>query len=513
MIAPMQVPEAPSSRTIRQVLIVGGGTAGWMAAAALSRLIANGVTQVTVVESDEIGTVGVGEATIPPILNFNGLLGVDEADFMRSTQASFKLGIEFVDWDRIGDRYMHPFGAFGVDMDGVQFHQHWLRRRARGGHASLWDYSLSTVAARHNRFAKPDRSSPAALQTLKYAYHFDAGLYAAYLRRHAEAKGVVRQEGRIVDVALRSEDGFIESVRLADDRRIEADLFIDCSGFQGLLIEKALRAGYEDWSHWLPCDRALAVPTPNTGPLTPYTRATAGRAGWRWRIPLQHRTGNGHVYCSAHISDDDARAELLTGLDAAPLADPRPLRFVTGRRSSQWIKNCVSLGLASGFLEPLESTSIHLIQSGVSKLMTMFPDRDFDPLLIAEYNRLSKLQFEQIRDFIILHYKATRRDDTGFWRQVRDMPIPGTLARKIDLFRATGRLFRYEDELFSEASWIAVLLGQGIMPRVYEPLADAADTALTDRRMDAVARVVRDVAGDLPTHDAFIARYCAASRA
>ncbi|AQR61114.1 tryptophan halogenase [Brevundimonas sp. LM2] len=503
----------PSPHTLKHVLIVGGGTAGWMAAAALSRLIGNGITRVSVVESEEIGTVGVGEATIPPILSFNGLLGIDEAEFMRATQASFKLGIEFVNWDRTGDRYMHPFGGFGVDMEGVQFHQHWLRRRAQGDATPLWDYSLSTVAARADRFVKPGRDAPSALQTLKYAYHFDAGLYAGFLRRYAETRGVVRHEGRIVDVALRASDGFVEAVTLADGRRMEADLFVDCSGFQGLIIEKALHAGYEDWSHWLPCDRALAVPTGRVEPLTPYTRATAGSAGWRWRIPLQHRTGNGHVYCSAHISDDDARAELMAGLDGPPLAEPRALRFVTGRRRSAWVRNCVSLGLASGFLEPLESTSIHLIQSGVSKLMTMFPDDRFDPLLSAEYNRLSQLQFEQVRDFIILHYKATRRDDTPFWRQVRDMPIPDSLARKIDLFRATGRLFRYEDELFSEASWVAVLLGQGIVPQAYEPLADAVDGPLTDRRMDAIARVIRDIAADMPEHQAFIARYCGAPSA
>jgi tryptophan halogenase len=507
----MQTSSSLSPHTLRHVLIVGGGTAGWMAAAALSRLTTNGVTRVSVVESEAIGTVGVGEATIPPILNFNGLLGIDEADFMRATQASFKLGIEFVNWGATGDRYLHPFGGFGVDMDGVQFHQHWLRRSAGGDAPPLADYSLCTVAARQNRFMKPGRDAPPALQSLKYAYHFDAGLYAAFLRRHAETAGVIRHEGRISDVALRPEDGFVEAVTLSDGRRIEADLFIDCSGFRGLIIEQALQAGYEDWSHWLPCDRALAIPTPNVGPLTPYTRATAGRAGWRWRIPLQHRTGNGHVYCSAHISDEDARDELLAGLDAPPLADPRPLRFVTGRRKAQWVKNCVSLGLASGFLEPLESTSIHLIQSGVSKLMTMLPDRRFDPLLIAEYNRLSQQQFEQVRDFIILHYKATGRDDTPFWRQVRDMAIPDTLARKIDLFRATGRLFRYEDELFSEASWIAVLLGQGIVPKTYEPLADAVDPALADRRMDAVARVIGDLAAGMPTHEAFIARYCASA--
>jgi tryptophan 7-halogenase len=507
----VDVTQIVDDRTLRHVLIVGGGTAGWMAAAALSRLISNGVTRVTVVESDEIGTVGVGEATIPAIANFNGLLGIDEAEFLKATQGSFKLGIQFCDWARVGDRYMHPFGGFGVDMDGVQFHQHWLRRRAGGDHTPLQDYSLCTVAGEANRFAIAGRGSPSAMSTLKHAYHFDAGLYAAFLRRLAEARGVQRHEGRVTDVTLRSEDGFVESVTLADGARIEADLFIDCSGFRGLIIEEALATGYEDWSHWLPCDRALAVPSASAGALTPYTRATASKAGWRWRIPLQHRTGNGYVYSSAHITEAEAQAELLAGLDGTPLAEPRPLRFTTGRRKAQWVRNCVSLGLSSGFLEPLESTSIHLIQSGVSKLLTMFPDRSFDPLLIAEYNRLSKLQFEQIRDFIILHYKATERDDTPFWRQVREMAVPDTLSRKIELFRATSRVFRFEDELFSEASWIAVMLGQRINPAVYEPLADAGDSGLTDRKMDAILRAVRQTAEAMPRHQDFIARYCAAN--
>ena len=505
----MQIPDHKSG-PIGDVLIVGGGTAGWMAAAALSRLAGNGVTRISVVESEEIGTVGVGEATIPPVVSFNGLLGIDEADFMRATQATFKLGIEFRNWGERGDRYMHPFGGFGVDLDGVQFHQHWLRRRAAGDTSVLGDYSLSTVAAEAGRFTKPGRDAPTALQTLKYAYHFDAGLYAAYLRRYAEARGVVRHEGRIVDTVLRADDGFVQSVVLADGRRLDADLFIDCSGFQGLIIEKALQAGYEDWSHWLPCDRALAVPTERVAPLSPFTRATAGSAGWRWRIPLQHRTGNGHVYCSSHISDDQAEAELMAGLDSPPLDAPRALRFVTGRRKAQWVKNCVSIGLSSGFLEPLESTSIHLIQSSLSKLMTMFPDKSFDPLLIAEYNRLSRQQFEQVRDFIILHYKATARADTAFWRQVRDMPVPDSLARKIDLFRATGRLFRYEDELFSESSWIAVLIGQGVLPKTHEPMADIIDPALTQRRMAAIAKVIQDLAGGMPRHEDFITGYCKA---
>lgn len=499
-----------SDRVVRRILIVGGGTAGWMAAAALSRFGELQGSTVTVVESDEIGTVGVGEATIPPLENFNALLGIDEADFMARTQATFKLGIQFVDWGRIGDRYIHPFGAFGVDMEAVKFHQFWLAQNQAGEPIPLGDYNLCTVAAEFNRFTRPAQDPRTVLSSLKHAYHFDAGLYAAYLRSFAEARGVVREEGKIVGTALRSGDGFLESVTLADGRRLEADLFIDCSGFRGLLIEEALGAGYEDWTHWLPCDRALAVPSANATPLTPYTRSTADAAGWRWRIPLQHRTGNGYVYSSRHISDDEARMALLGGLDGEPLAEPRALRFTTGRRKFQWVKNCVSLGLASGFLEPLESTSIHLIQAGVSRLLALFPNRDFDPVLIEEYNRQSRIQFEQIRDFIILHYKATLRDDTPFWDQARTMDIPETLTRKMELFRAGGRIFRYDDELFSDASWVSVMLGQHITPTGHDPLVDLVDSAALARKMSGLRQIIRKTAEAMPGHEAFLAAYCKA---
>ena len=496
---------------LRHVLIVGGGTAGWMTAAALARLTRNGETRVTVVESEDIGTVGVGEATIPPIASFNGLLGIDEAEFMRRTKGSFKLGIQFVDWGRIGDRYIHPFGGFGVDMEAVKFHHFWLMAHAAGAKSPLGDYSLCTVAAEMDRFALPGDDPRTVLSSLKYAYHFDAGLYAAFLREHAEARGVTRREGKVVDVTLRGGDGFIQSVTLGDGTVIEADLFVDCSGFRGLLIEQALGAGYEEWTHWLPCDRALAVPCAGTDAITPYTRSTARSAGWQWRIPLQHRIGNGYVYSSAHISDDEARATLLANLDGEPLAEPRPLRFVTGRRKRQWVKNCVSLGLASGFLEPLESTSIHLIQSGISKLLSLLPDRSFDPVLSDEYNRLSQVQFEQIRDFIILHYKATARDDSSFWNHVRTMEVPDTLARKIELFRSGGRFFRYDDELFSEASWVAVMLGQGIHPVGHDPLVDTIDPRAVAEKLAALRGIIRRTAQAMPTHDAFLARYCPAN--
>jgi tryptophan halogenase len=497
---------------IRRIVIVGGGTAGWMAATAMARLLNGSVSAITLVESDEIGTIGVGEATIPPIRTFNEMVGIDEDDFLRASGGTFKSGIEFVDWTRIGHRYMHPFGRFGADMDGVGFHQFWLKFRDQTG--AFEDYNLCAVAARLGRFERPSRDPRSILSTLNYAFHFDAGLYAAYLRRFAEKRGVVRREGKVAEVALRGEDGFIEAVTLAGGERIEGDLFIDCSGFRGLLIEEALGSGYEEWSAWLPCDKAVAVPSAS-GPEDPlpYTRATARSAGWQWRIPLQHRTGNGLVYSSRDMTDEDAAAQLLSSLDAAPLAEPRFLRFTTGRRRKVWNRNCVALGLASGFMEPLESTSIHLVQAGISKLFALFPDCSFDPILAEEYNRLTAVQTEQIRDFLILHYKATERDDSPFWRRCRDMEVPESLQRKIDLFRAHGRLFRYEDELFAEASWLAVLIGQDIIPRRHDPLADtlpADEIAGTLARMKAF---IAQAAAKLPRHGDYVAKHCPAQHA
>jgi tryptophan halogenase len=505
------IPPRAQADAIRDVVIVGGGTAGWMAAAALARLIRNGVTRITVVESDEIGTVGVGEATIPPIRMFNALIGVDEDDFLKKTQGTFKLGIEFVDWTRKGHRYMHPFGEFGADIEAIKFHQHWLRLKARGLRTDLEDYNLCAVASRMGRFTRSGQDRGSVLSTMAHAFHFDAGLYARYLRELSEKQGVARREGRIVEVAQRGEDGFIESVVLADGTRVEGELFIDCSGFRGLLIEQALKAGYEDWTHWLPCDRAVAVPCEGAGDPTPFTRSTAREAGWQWRIPLQHRTGNGYVYCSQFISDEDAEATLMTNLDGAPLAEPRVLRFTTGRRKAFWVKNCVSLGLASGFMEPLESTSIHLVQAGISKLLALFPDRSFDPISIAEYNRLTAMQVEQIRDFLILHYKATERDDSPFWRRCRDMEIPETLERKMALFRARGRLFRYEDDLFSDNSWLAVLMGQGVTPYAYDPLADTLDETAIAQTLERIRTFMQRAADAMPTHAEFIAAHCRAT--
>ena len=496
---------------LRHILIVGGGTAGWMAAVALARVAGNGVTRVSLIESDEIGTVGVGEATIPPILAFNALVGIEEVEFMRRTQASFKLGIEFVDWGAKGERYFHPFGPIGMDVDSVAFAQVWLKSRSKGSAGPLSDYNLSTVAARDNRMCLPSQDPRTVLSSLKYAYHFDAGLYARFLSETAQERGVTRHEGRIADVVRDDQTGHVQAVVTDDGRRLDADLFIDCSGFRGLLIERAMQAGYEDWSHWLPCDRALAVQTPNVAPLVPYTRSIAREAGWQWRIPLQHRTGNGHVYASGFMDEAAALTTLLSNLDAEPLTEPSALRFVTGHRRRQWIGNVVALGLSSGFVEPLESTSIHLIQAGISRLLALFPDREFEPLLAAEYNRMMQLQFEQVRDFIVLHYKATQRDDTPFWHHVREMPIPDSLRSRIDLFRATGRIFRMDDELFGADSWLAVLLGQNIQPAAWDPMADALPSSLVSERLAGIRHVIARTAGAMPDHAAFLKTYCPAS--
>jgi tryptophan 7-halogenase len=496
---------------VRSVLIVGGGTAGWMCAAAMSRFL-KGTVSVTVVESEEIGTVGVGEATIPTLQTFNQILGLDEDDFVRQTQGTFKLGIEFVDWDLVGGRYIHPFGTHGRDRIEYKFHQLWLRLKDEAPEAAggIADYNLSTAAARAGRFDRPRGGPDSIISTLRYAFHFDAGLYARYLRKYAEARGVVRVEGMITDVTQRADDGFVQSVTLRDGRALAADLFVDCSGFRGLLIEQTLKAGYTDWRHWLPCDRAVAVPSRSEGPLLPYTRSTADAAGWRWRIPLQHRVGNGYVYSSEFIADDEAEQRVLSQLDGAPQAPPRRLKFVAGHRNKLWDKNVVAIGLAGGFIEPLESTSIHLIQTGIMRLMTLFPDMAFSRADTEEFNRSSIAEYEQVRDFIILHYKASRRDDTPFWRHCRDMEIPDSLAHKLDLFRSRGRIFRFQDDLFTEDSWLSVMLGQGILPSGHDPLVDSIPIADLTRIMSGLRLAIQKTANSLPTHEAFIRKTCQA---
>ncbi|MBV8687665.1 MAG: tryptophan 7-halogenase [Alphaproteobacteria bacterium] len=496
-------------RNIARVAIVGGGSAGWMAAAALANAL-RGDCRIALVESEEIGIVGVGEATIPPIKLFNRSLGLDEADFVARTQGSFKLGIQFVDWARKGHLYFHPFGPFGAEFDSVPLHQFWLRARARGEAAPLDEYSMAWGAASRGRFERPVPDRRRIQSTYDYAYHFDAGLYGRYLRDHAERRGVTRTEGKVAGVRRNGETGFVEALRLEDGREVEAELFIDCSGFRGLLIEGALATGYEDWSAWLPCDRAVAVPCAPGGDFGPYTRSTAHEAGWQWRIPLQHRIGNGYVYASAHIGDDEAAATLLANLDGPALAEPRLLRFTTGRRRLFWNGNVVALGLAAGFMEPLESTSLHLVQSGITRLLALWPDREFDPLGAQEYNRITIQEYERVRDFLILHYHLTERTDSELWRRCAAMTVPETLQYRIDHFRRRGRLVSDGLELFQNASWLAVHIGQLNWPERYEPLVDERRDVDSDRLLAGIRRVIAEAAEAMPTHRAFIDRHCRA---
>jgi tryptophan halogenase len=493
---------------VRDIAIVGGGTAGWMAAAILARRLTRGFGAINVVESADIGIVGVGEATIPPIRLFNNALGVDEDEFLRKTRGTIKLGIEFRNWSKPGREYFHPFGAHGTRLEQVSLHQDWLKLRPMGDTSSFEEYSLNTVAARLGRVSAVDPRDDALSSVFAYAFHFDAALYAGYLRGYAEARGVERIEGKVVDVELRAEDGFIRALRLEDGRRLEADLFIDCSGFRGLLIEQALKTGYEDWTHWLPCDRAVAVPCESAGALTPYTRSTARAAGWQWRIPLQHRIGNGYVYCSRFIGDDEAAATLLENLDGKAQAEPRFLRFTTGRRKKFWNKNCIALGLASGFLEPLESTSIHLIQKGLTHLLNLFPNRECAPAVADEFNRLAINEYERIRDFIILHYKANAREDAPLWKYCRSMDVPDTLAYKIEQFMNSGRVVKYGSDLFASPNWIAVFMGQEIWPERYDTLVDQRDVASVRANLEHVRATIRGAAENAPPHEDYIARHC-----
>lgn len=476
-----------------------------MAAAALARAL-QGSCEIVLVESEEIGTVGVGEATIPAILLFNEMLAIDGDEFLRRTNASFKLGIEFHDWGKLGDRYFHPFGRYGADLDKLPFRQHWLRMRVAGDPRPIDDYSLSTQAAMAGKFARPSEDPRNVLSRMAYAFHFDASLYAGFLREYAEARGVCRREGRIEHVRLRPADGFIESLQLADGTVVEADLFVDCSGFRSLLIDEALGIPFENWAHWLPCDRAVAVPSELAMEPPPFTRATAKAAGWQWRIPLQHRVGNGYVHCSAWCSEEQAAETLLASLDGSPLDSPRFLRFSAGMRHQAWAKNCIALGLASGFLEPLESTSIHLIQSGIARLIQLFPDRGFAPADIAEYNRLTREEYEHVRDFIILHYHATSRTDSELWNYVRTMSIPDSLRHKIDLFRSHGRFFREDEELFTETSWTAVFLGQGIWPEKFDPLAALVPVEQLQAKLEKMCSLIARATAAMPTHSEFIRR-------
>lgn len=496
-----------SDAPVEKIIIVGGGSAGWMTAAALANDL-GGSCEITLIESEAIGTVGVGEATIPPIRYFNQRLGIDEATFVRETHGSFKLGIEFIDWSRLGHSYFHPFGHYGAEFDSVPFYQFWMREHLNGSAAPIDEYCMAWAAAKAGKFSHPLKDPRNIQSRFDYAYHFDATRYAAYLRKYAEARGVVRIEGKVVEANCDPDSGFIETVTLEDARAFGADLFIDCSGFFGLLIEKTLETGYQDWSHWLPCNRAVAAPCEKTSEIIPYTKSTAKSAGWQWRIPLQHRTGNGYVYCSDYLEASDAEDTLLSSLDGAPTADPKHLRFVTGRRNKFWSKNCVAIGLSAGFMEPLESTSLHLIQYGIMRLLALFPDKNMSPLLAEEYDALTIAEYERIRDFLILHYSATQRDDSEFWKYCANMPIPDRLAYKIEHFQSHGMVISDERELFHNPSWIAVYLGQDIFPNRAPAMSAHRSDVPVAERMQAIQSAMTSAVDAMPMHEAFIDRYC-----
>jgi tryptophan 7-halogenase len=495
--------ESAGTGRIRDIVIVGGGTAGWMTAAALAKVVGAQSYSITLVESDDIGTVGVGEATIPAIRLFNKLLGIEEDTFVRETHATFKLGIEFVDWSRLGHTYLHPFGLFGPDMNGIAFSHYWLRALQAGGNPDNVRFIAEGEAMRLNRFLRTAQPAP-DMPRINYAFQFDASLYAAFLRSFAEKRGVVRREGRVMTVERDKNDGGIASIILADGAVVRGDFFIDCSGFRGLLIEGALQAGYDDWSRWLPCNRAVAVPCDRVGDIAPYTRSTAREAGWQWRIPLQHRTGNGYVFSDAFISEGEATEALLGRLDGPAQAEPKMLRFVSGRRRKGWVANCVALGLASGFLEPLESTSIHLIQTGISTLLALFPSHRLDQPMADRFNHDMDAQYDSIRDFIIAHYKVTTRDDTPFWRYCRDMDVPDSLTARLERFRRRGEVLVENHELFRESNWFPVLYGQGLVPEAYHPLADVLSDDDLGLRLAGVRRAIQRRVDGMPDHTAVL---------
>lgn len=493
----------PENR-IRNIVIVGGGSAGWMTAAALSRMLTPDNVRITLIESDKIGTVGVGEATIPDMLNFNAMLGINEAEFLKATNGTFKLGIEFIDWGQIGESYFHPFGNIGADMQGIDFHQYWLHSKANGNPSALQDYSICAVAGLQNKFSLPDHNPRSVLSQLRYAYHIDATLYAKYLRGYAERNGVTRVEGKVENVHLDPDSGNITSLTMDDGAVIAGDFFFDCTGFRALLTEKALDVSFMDWSHWLPCDSAQTVATERTGPLLPYTKATAKPAGWQWRIPTQTRTGNGHIYSSQYMEDDHAIKTLMDGLDSKPISEPRKIQFKTGCREKLWNKNCIAVGLSAGFLEPLESTSLFLIQQGISRFISLYPTLNVSAPVRDEYNKQMLKEFYQVRDFIILHYVATQRDDSPFWNYCRNMSIPDTLLRKIELFREAGRVFRYDDELFSKPSWIAVCLGQNIVPAQCDPIISTLPPEQVQHSLNSMQNAMTQATKKMPSHEEFL---------
>lgn len=492
---------------LTKICILGGGTAGWMTAAALSNKFNALGVKIQLIESDQIGTIGVGEATLPHIRFFNQALGIDERAFMRATEATFKLGIEFCDWGKLGDRYIHPFGDYGVPVHGLDFHQLWLRARADGAATRLDDYSYPIIAAEQGRFQLPGPDNNQIGSNFGYAYQFDSSRYAKFLRELCEGHGVQRIEGKVVDSALDPETGNVDSLTLENGETITADLYVDCSGFRGVLIEQALKTGYDDWSEWLPCNRAVAVPCEAEGALLPYTRATARKAGWQWRIPLQHRTGNGHVYWNEYISDDEATHQLMSTLEGKSLADPKQLFFKTGRRKKFWNKNVVSIGLSGGFLEPLESTSIHLIQEGITALIELFPGDAIHPLDVEEYNQRMELNFERVRDFLLLHYVATQRDDSEMWRYFQDMTLPDSLQEKIKAWTTRGYVLNYQFGVFLPPSWIAVMLGQNLVPEGYDPRVDRFQSHELTSQLQYIKSETDRAVASTPFQREFLSQY------
>jgi tryptophan halogenase len=497
---------------IKRVVIVGGGTAGWMTAAALANKFENLQIKIELIESDSIGTVGVGEATLPHIRFFNSALGIDEATFMRETEATMKLGIEFCDWGQLGDSYIHPFGDYGLPVKGVDFYQYWLKHHQSGAlNNRLDEYAAGIMKAEANKFRLPNQGNSEIERSFGYAYQFDATLYAKFLRRYSEAKGVIRTEGKIVKVQQDNDSGEITSLSLENGHQVFGDFFVDCSGFRGLLIEQTLETGYDDWSKWLPCNRAIAVPCESNQALTPYTRATAREAGWQWRIPLQHRVGNGHVYWSEHISDDEACNQLMGSLEGKALAEPNQLYFTAGRRKKCWNKNVVAIGLSSGFLEPLESTSIHLIQEGITALIELFPQQKTQRLDAQEYNYRMSLNFERVRDFLLLHYVATKRDDSPMWKYFQNMPLPDSLQTKIDLWLSRGYVQRYEFGVFLPPSWVAVMLGQNLMPKGYDQRVDNMPQEALLKISKQMKHAINSSVNSAQNHLDFLKKYGATS--
>ena len=500
-----------SNNRIEHIVIVGGGTAGWITAASLARVLPKNSYRITLVESDQIGIIGVGEATIPPIQDVHRMLGVDEAEFVAATQASFKLGIEFHNWSEAGSCYFHPFGQYGREFDSVSFHQYWLRAKAEGHTSELSDYSLCAKMAAAGKFIPGNQDPQSVLSTMGYAYHFDASLYAKFLRGVAESNGAIRHEGKVIDVGLKPDNGHIERIYLESGEQIEGDLFIDCSGFRSLLIGQTLGVEFDDWSHWLKANRAVAVPSGNVGPTRPYTQSIAHSAGWQWRIPLQHRTGNGLVFCNDYLSEDEAVHTLMNNLEGEALAEPRILKFKTGRRTQAWAKNCIAVGLAAGFIEPLESTAIHLVQTMVARLLQIFPGNGIQQADVDEFNQQFVREYDYVRDFIVLHYHLNQRPEP-LWSDSREMEIPASLAHKLRLFAANGRFFERQDDLFKKASWLAVMLGQGIYPRSYDPVSGRKQSEDLEHWLGDVCHHFDRAVQAMPTHDDFIAQHCPASR-